>query len=131
MLKLPTLLFFLAANVSVMPFALNANIQRSEEQPQYLYKILSVEDWQKSEENIHLSPADSDFIHFATEEQLSKIIAKYWHDVPEFMVLKIETEKLIGHLVYEPNPGGSTNYYHLYEGCIPRDAVVEATLIQQ
>lgn len=98
-----------------------------QETPKYLYKVLSLDDWQKSGDVIHLSPADHEFIHFATEEQLPKIIDKYWKDIPEFMVLKIETQKLSGRLVYESNPGGATKYYHLYEGYITRDAVVEAT----
>lgn len=93
--------------------------------PTYLYKILSVENWEKSHAIIELPSSDNAFIHLATEEQLSKIIEKYWNHTPEFVVLKIDTKKLIGDLVFETNPGGKIKYYHLYHGCIPREAVVE------
>lgn len=93
----------------------------------YLYKILSLEDWMMSGDLIHLSAADHNFIHFSTEEQLPKIIDKYWSDVPEFIILKIETQKLTGNLIFETNPGGTTHYYHLYQGSIPRAAVIEST----
>lgn len=109
---------------------INENRECMEEHPKYLYKILFLDDWKKGGDSVHLSSADSEFIHFSTEEQLPKIVEKYWGDVPEFMVLKIETKKLIGKLVFETNPGGVTKYYHLYHGSIPRDAVVEAITVK-
>ena len=102
-----------------------------QETPTYLYKVLSLDDWQESGDVIHLSPMDHEFIHFATEKQLPKIIDKYWKGIPEFMVLEIETQKLSGRLAYETNPGGTAKYYHLYDGYIPRDAVVEAIRVKQ
>lgn len=42
------------------------------------------------------------------------------------MVLKIDPSKLIGKLVFEVNPGGTQKYYHLYNGKIPLNAVIEA-----
>ena len=98
--------------------------------PRYLYKILSIENWEKSKErgSLLLSSADDDFIHFSTEETLERIIAKYWKEVPGYAVLKIDTIQLPGKMVYEANPGGSTKYYHLYNGSIPRDSVVDYQL---
>ncbi|MBA3722179.1 MAG: DUF952 domain-containing protein [Parachlamydiaceae bacterium] len=98
--------------------------------PKYLYKILSVDDWSKSQsrKNIQLSVDDEEFIHFSTEEQLDKIIAKYWGVKSNYIVLKVFTEKLNGKMVFESNPGGVNKYYHLYEGSIPLEAVVEARL---
>lgn len=98
--------------------------------PQFLYKILSLDDWKNSGETLHLPPADTEFIHFSTDDQLPKIIEKYWNAVPEFLVLKIERERLIGDLIFEANPGGVTKYYHLYHGSIPRDAIIESTIIR-
>ncbi len=105
----------------------NVNERNMEEEPKYLYKIISLDDWKKSGDTLCLPPLDNEFIHFSTEEQLPKSIDKYWSRVAEFMVLKVEREKLVGTLVFETNPGGTTKYYHLYQGCIPRDAVVEST----
>ncbi len=97
----------------------------TEKRPIYLYKVLSMVDWAKSCKTIHLSSMDVDFIHLSTEEQLDKIIKKYWSGASEYIVLKIETAKLSGNLVLEVNPGGTNKYYHLYNGSIPLNAIVE------
>ena len=93
--------------------------------PSYLYKIISVEDWNssKNETSVKLSLMDDVFIHLATEEQIDKIIEKFWAQVPEVVVLKLETAQLPGKLMFEKNPGGANKYYHLYNGLIPRSAV--------
>jgi len=92
----------------------------------YLYKILSKENWEKSKgkEALHLPQEDEEFIHLSTEDQLKKIIEKYWKKVPEFFILKIDAEKLPGDLRFEANPGGTNKYYHLYNGYIPHRAIV-------
>lgn len=97
--------------------------------PEYLYKILSVEDWNQSQnkDSVTLS-ADTDFIHLATEEQLSRIIKKYWDNVPEFVVLKIDTTELSGELEQESNSGGTNKYYHLYNGSIPLRSVIQSEI---
>jgi uncharacterized protein (DUF952 family) len=102
--------------------------ERTEKRPTYLYKVLSMDDWAKSCKTVHLSSMDADFIHFSTEDQLDKIIEKYWADASEYVVLKIETSKLSGNLVLEANPGGTSKYYHLYNGSIPLDAIVGSTV---
>ena len=99
--------------------------------PQYLYKILSAEDWNESQgsRTLELSLDDEDFIHFSKEDQLDRILDKYWADEAA-IVLKIDVAKLSGDLVYETNPGGSSKYYHLYDGEIPLDAIVDATAVK-
>jgi len=94
--------------------------------PQYLYKIVSPEQWQESllGSEIVLSPMDKEFIHLSKEDQVSHVVQKFW-DNKQYVVLKLSTEKLKGRLTYETNPGGTTQYYHLYEGHIPLDAVVD------
>ena len=99
--------------------------------PKYLYKVLSIEDWKTSQSlsSVQLPPADNDFIHFSKEDQLDRIISKYWAGIPEYVILKIDTTKLPGKMVFEVNVGGITKYYHLYSGSIPLDAVVEAKVV--
>lgn len=99
--------------------------------PKYLYKILTVQDWKESQgrESVKLSRSDHDFIHLSKEDQLDRIIEKYWKDIPEFIVLKINTDNLPGRLIYEANPGGSNRYYHLYNGSIPLNAVCESKVL--
>ncbi|HSX37592.1 MAG TPA: DUF952 domain-containing protein [Chlamydiales bacterium] len=104
-------------------FKTSAGEEAMEKRPVYLYKVLTLDDWAKSREEVHLSSMDADFIHFSTEEQLSGIIAKYWSGVSEYVVLKVETSKLRGELILEANPGGTNKYYHLYHGSIPLSAV--------
>ncbi len=83
--------------------------------------------WHASQERMTLvlSPDDSAFIHLAKDDQLNHVITKYWADAPDFVVLKLETAKLEGNLVYESNPGGNNKYYHLYKGHIPFASIIE------
>lgn len=99
-----------------------------ETHPKYLYKIISVENWQLSQgrPSIQLSSEDEEFIHLALEDQLEGIIQKYWSHASSYVVLKVDVAKLRGSLKLEVNPGGANLYYHLYEGGIPMEAVVEA-----
>lgn len=100
--------------------------------PPYLYKILSLESWitSQSQDCVELTKEDETFIHLATEEQLERIISKYWSHVPEYVLLKVDVDDLPGKLVYEANPGGTSKYYHLYEGEIPLRAISDAKLIK-
>jgi uncharacterized protein (DUF952 family) len=102
-----------------------------EKKPIYLYKILSYQNWQASEDKmtISLPLEDEAFIHLATESQLDKILTKFWSDISQFVILKLQTDRLTGELKLESNPGGSTKYYHLYQGSIPLFAIVERKLI--
>ena len=95
------------------------------DRPEYLYKIVSPEQWQTSQQENRVinTPIDTDFIHLATEAQIAHVLNKFWKG-KEHIIVKIFSEKLVGRLVCEANPGGTTKYYHLYEGIIPLDAVV-------
>lgn len=101
-------------------------MQQENVTPNYLYKIVSKEDWELSqlENRVVNSPIDTDFIHLATEEQLAHVAKKFWAN-QEYVILKLNLKKVSGRLVYETNPEGTTLYYHLYQGVIPLDAVVE------
>lgn len=97
-----------------------------EQTPEYLYKILSSEDWKKSESGLFvvIPKEDKDFIHLSKDDQVDRIIDKYWKTQSEFVILKVKTDHLPGTLVYEANPGGTNKYYHLYAGSIPLKAIV-------
>lgn len=120
---------FLFAAFCFLPPVLHAEEQRT---PHYLYKVISKENWAASQHAhyVQLSDDDSAFIHFSTEEQLPRITSKYWKDVPEYVVLKVDTARLPGNMVFEANPGGTSKYYHLYNGSIPMKAVVEAKIVK-
>ncbi len=103
---------------------------KTNEPPQYLYKIVSVENWGSSQDKktVVLSTEDDAFIHLATEDQVDRIIAKYWPDAKPVVVLKLDSSKLEGKLIYEANIGGTTKYYHLYQGFIPMNSIVESKI---
>jgi len=94
--------------------------------PLYLYKILSVEDWAKSKDQkmVKLSLMDDAFIHLSTDEQIDKIVKKFWAQESKVVILKLDVSQLPGDLKFEQNVGGENKYYHLYNGSIPRSAVV-------
>lgn len=100
--------------------------------PDHLYKILSVEQWNEIVATKQFTPSrqDKDFIHLAKEDQVAKVIQKFWNTNP-CILLKLDRKKLKGDLVYETNPGGSTRYYHLYDGTIPFDAVLASELFSK
>lgn len=107
--------------------AKNVTVMNEDNKTPTLYKIISIEKWKESDgkDFIVLDDTDKDFIHFSTEEQLPRILEKFWKN-KDYIVLKIDPRKLPGRLEFEPNPGGSgQKYYHLYEGLIPKDAILE------
>lgn len=93
--------------------------------PPYLYKILSKDAWEESLQkgSLVLTADDTIFIHLATNEQVPRIADKFFKGI-EYIVLKVDTKKMQGRLVLESNPGGISQYYHLYDGVIPLEAVV-------
>lgn len=98
-----------------------------EEKPTYLYKIISLCNWQKSEREkiIFLTLDDKSFVHLAKKDQLYKVISKFFANEKTVVILKLQVAKIQGNLVYEKNPGGINKYYHLYDGFIPFEAICE------
>ncbi len=101
--------------------------------PAELYKILSVEDWEASKflPRIKRGTMDQDFIHLATREQLRGVRDKFWAEAKTYVVLSLSPSALSGRLVLESNPGGSSKYYHLYDGEIPHGAVSAVKTVQR
>jgi len=122
------------ASINMQPFEKIENLKKEMQMddvnpvPEYLYKIASLEEWQESlrQKQVALSPLDKDFIHLATKEQVAHVLQKFWSN-KSYKILKLDSRKLIGRLVYETNPGGTTQYYHLYQGKIPLDAVIDSS----
>lgn len=99
--------------------------------PLCLYKIVSVDGWAASKKDGRIEPSkfDETFNHLSTAKQLQRICTKYWGNIPIFVVLTVDPTKFVGALKLETNPGGSSKYYHLYDGHIPLDAVIDAQMI--
>ncbi len=96
--------------------------------PIYLYKIVSPEFWQQSQEaqTLLLTDQDRDFIHLSRDDQLERIIEKFWNlQGKPYIVLKLDVAALPGTLKFEANRPGGDKCYHLYNGRVPLEAVVE------
>lgn len=136
MKSIPVLIFAVSSFAQIVALehqqGATQNALQEEYAPKYLYKIMSLDNWAESQcqTYLKLSPDDAQFIHFSREDQLSRICQKYWSHVPSYVVLKIETERLVGNLVFEENQPGGAKYYHIYNGAIPLRSVVECTTIQ-
>lgn len=100
-------------------------------QPEFLYKILSEDEWESSGTDLSLGAIDSDFIHLATDAQVESVIAKFWSAFPRYVYLKLDAALLGGRLVYESNRPGGDKYYHLYQARIPKAAVIEVQVREQ
>ncbi|MBA3958357.1 MAG: DUF952 domain-containing protein [Parachlamydiaceae bacterium] len=94
--------------------------------PATLYKILALDLWRRSQnqDRLELPVEDEVFIHLSTEDQLERILKKFWSHTDAYVILKVDPRKLPGRLLHETNPGGTQKYYHLYDGYIPLKAVV-------
>src|ERR1700722_5890836 len=107
---------FIASFLSVATMTADKYIPKEEimqEQiPQYLYKVLSVENWEASQntDSLKLSMDDNAFIHFSRDDQLERITSKYRSKAFQYIVLKVDTAKLPGKMVFESNPGSTTKY---------------------
>lgn len=107
--------------------------RRNDATPAFLFKVLSVEGWEASQktDRLILTAIDTEFIHLATESQLERVLEKFWNNHERFYVLKVNPKKFVGLLVHEQNPGGTNKYYHLYNGYIPLNAVVDARSVEK
>jgi len=103
----------------------------ADEPPKLLYKITTEKLWKKSQDldELMLSKRDKRFIHLAEEEDVDRIIKKYFPDENRVVILTLETSALKGKIVKEVNPGGKRLYYHLYNGSIPFDAIVAVKIV--
>ena len=124
------LFMFLIQSISILSVLLPGctckNQQTESSVPTYLYKITSPELWQQSEQSqkLLLTDQDKDFIHLSRDDQLERIIEKFWRSQDEaYVVLKLDATTLPGTLKFETNRPGGDNYYHLYDGSIPLSSV--------
>lgn len=94
-----------------------------------VYKILKLTEWEESQKLGFIKPSpldvESNFIHLSEEYQVQKTIDKFMKNEKNIIILKLDPSKFEGRLVKEKNPGGEVEYYHLYEGKIPLQAVTE------
>ena len=100
------------------------------EEPGTIFKITTAALWAQSQADssrrLILAAQDKDFIHFAEKADVERIAKKFFKQEEDVIVLEVDSKKLVGRLVKEKNPGGQKEYFHLYDGWIPMDAIVSA-----
>lgn len=106
-------------------------IEEMNKLPQCVYKILSLRDWHafQNSQSDQLFTKDNIFIHFSNEDLLESFIGKYQTETTQMVLLKIESNKLKGSLVFETNAGRICEYYRLNEGFIPMNSIIESKII--
>ena len=90
-----------------------------------IYHIVLPEVWKefKDKEAYQAeSLAAEGFIHCSFAEQLEAVLARYYSDAGDVLILTVETEKLTSPLVNEPSTNDEI-YPHIY-GTINSDAIV-------
>ena len=114
--------FLLAFSLLLLSVQSFANVPT----PHFLYKILSPAAWTESQgmQSAVINSPEETYILLTREDQLTHLLDKNWANIPA-VVLKVDASKLVGDLVFEEDATESGEYYHLYNGQIPQDAVIE------
>jgi uncharacterized protein (DUF952 family) len=97
----------------------------------FIYHIAAAADWaralrdgQYTMSTRGLPLAEQGYIHAATAEQVPLVADAFYRDVPDLLLLVIDTERLGPELRYEPVPGQASPYPHIY-GPLNLTAVTE------
>ena len=98
----------------------------------FIYHIAAAADWERAVRDGQytmstrgLTLAEQGFIHASTAEQVPLVANAFYRDVPDLLLLVIETERVGPEIRYEPVPGQAAPYPHIY-GPLNVTAVVEA-----
>ena len=102
-------------------------MKSNEEQPKYLYKILTREEWINNKSILIGSSLDikDGFIHLSTAKQAKKIANKYFPGMSDGYLLQILYSKIKSSIKWEANSKGEL-FAHYY-GEIPVDNILAAT----
>jgi uncharacterized protein (DUF952 family) len=98
----------------------------------FIFHIAAAADWERALRDgqytmsTHgLTLAEQGFIHAATAEQVAPVANAFYRDVPDLVLLVIDTERVGPEIRYEHVPGQASPYPHIY-GPLNVSAVVEA-----
>ncbi len=97
-----------------------------------IYHIVLPDVWEEFKDETFYEAASlqtEGFIHCSFAVQLDAVLARYYSDARDVLVLTVETEKLTSRLVNEPSTNNEI-YPHIY-GTINRDAIVSVDTRQK
>ena len=98
----------------------------------FVYHIISENEWDgvsKKESYTPESLSSEGFIHFSFSDQVNEVIKRYYMQVEDLLLLKVDTSKIQSNLKIEP-VGDIGGYPHLYSG-LKLENVVGVYRIQQ
>ncbi|AUD03006.1 DUF952 domain-containing protein [Spirosoma pollinicola] len=90
-----------------------------------IYHIVPAADWAKQENQpIYEAPSlqTEGFIHLSQKEQVAGTLSRYYKNMPDLLLLHVDTGKLTNELKYELATNNES-FPHLY-GFLNKDAVV-------
>ena len=98
----------------------------------FIFHIAAAADWERAVRDGQymmstrgLTLAEQGFIHAATATQVALVANAFYRDVPDLLLLVIDTERVGPEIQYEHVPGQVSPYPHIY-GPLNVSAVVEA-----
>jgi uncharacterized protein (DUF952 family) len=92
----------------------------------FIYHITSAREWSDAQAAGLYTPANFNadgFIHCSFKDQVAIVANKYYKEVDDLVLLKIDTTLVPANIVEENLEGGSEDFPHIY-GKLPADAVV-------
>ncbi len=97
---------------------------------EFIFHVTRAEDWRAAQDHgiYRMSTRDRSleqegFIHCSFEHQVSHVVATYFSDVHDLLVLVIDPQRLNAE-VREESVGGEERFPHIY-GALNLDAVIE------
>jgi len=97
----------------------------------YIYHIISLAEWNEmSVKNLVTNPSleSEGFIHCCNYNQINGVLERYFKNVSDLVLLKIDCSVLLAKLIYEMAPIGEA-FPHVY-GPINISAIIEYKQIQ-
>ena len=83
---------------------------------EFIYKIIDKDEWQKAKQTGTYNGSDKDkkdgYIHFSEEDQVPETLKKYYQNIENLILLKVNAFKL-DHILWEQASNGDM-YPHLY-----------------
>lgn len=95
-----------------------------------IYHIVPAADWAKQEsQSTYEAPSlqAEGFIHLSQKEQVAGTLSRYYRNVPDLLLLHVDTDKLTNDLKYELATNNES-FPHLY-GSLNKDAVVHIEIL--